>query len=262
MDGFADERDFKLLEKDRYTFFVLNRILGGKCELILSDHERLIVCYSCSPFPIWIWTPDGACKSEMERAYLLAQKHSFLDGKHSFILKYDLARYFIERAAADNIKLSIVKNMCAYNCRKLLKPSVIADGAIHRCGKEDTDELTDFLELFHNETEVDRSESGYRSLAEEHIATGNMYFWKDGQGNNVACCKFMPNGDTASINLVFTRPEFRRKHYAENLVYQVTKIAMDAGYVPMLYTDADYTASNACYQKLGYTLKGKLCTIG
>ena len=36
----------------------------------------------------------------------------------------------------------------------------------------------------------------------------------------------------------------------------------EAGYVPMLYTDADYVASNACYEKIGYILRGKLCTIG
>lgn len=28
------------------------------------------------------------------------------------------------------------------------------------------------------------------------------------------------------------------------------------------YTFADYTASNTCYEKIGYVLKGKLCTIG
>jgi predicted GNAT family acetyltransferase len=36
----------------------------------------------------------------------------------------------------------------------------------------------------------------------------------------------------------------------------------EAGYVPMLYTDTDYVASNACYEKIGYVLCGKLCTIG
>ena len=29
-------------------------------------------------------------------------------------------------------------------------------------------------------------------------------------------------------------------YYAENLVYQVTTIAKEAGLIPMLYTDADY----------------------
>ena len=42
MDTFVDERDFSLLEHDRYTFFVLHRIIGGSCRLLLSDHENLI----------------------------------------------------------------------------------------------------------------------------------------------------------------------------------------------------------------------------
>ena len=29
----------------------------------------------------------------------------------------------------------------------------------------------------------------------------------------------------------------------------------------MLYTNANYPASNACYQKIGYVLRGKLCTL-
>ena len=61
---------------------------------------------------------------------------------------------------------------------------------------------------------------------------------------------------------MYTRREERRKHYAENLVFQVTMIAKNAGFMPMLYTDADYVASNACYEKIGYILRGKLCTIG
>ena len=69
-------------------------------------------------------------------------------------------------------------------------------------------------------------------------------------------------GDMASLNMVFTRPEYRRKHYAENLVYQVTMEAKDSRYLPMLYTDADYAASNACHEKIGYILRGKLCSIG
>lgn len=263
MDNFVDERDYKILENDKYTFFVLGRIMGGKCELLLTDHERLIVCFSCRPFPVWIWTADGTKEDDVERAYQLAEKYSLLDGEHRFNLKYNLAHYFIKRAAADNKKLSISTNMYAYDCNNLIKPTVIADGSIHRCGSVDIDDLVDFLDLFHSELKIDQKDKdSYRLQAEEYINSGNMYFWKDSQGNNVASCKFTPNGNMAGINLVFTRPEFRRKHYAENLVYQVTKLVMDLGYIPMLYTDADYTASNACYEKIGYILKGKLCTIG
>ena len=263
MDNYVDERDYRLLERDKYTFFVLSRIMGGECDLLLTDHKRLIVCFSCKPYPVWIWTADEATEEDMEQAYQLAKKHSLLDGKHSFNLKYGLARYFINRAAADNIKLSITKNCCAYDCQNLIKPTVLADGSVHRVGREDIDELVDFLDIFHKELEIDQTDrDNYRLQAEASINDGNTYFWKDMHGNNVASCKFTPNGNMASIGLVFTRPEYRRKHYAENLVYQVTKLVMDSGYVPMLYTDADYIASNACYMKIGYILKGKLCTIG
>ena len=50
-------------------------------------------------------------------------------------------------------------------------------------------------------------------------------------------------------------------HYAENLVYQVTRLVTEKGFTPMLYTDADYAASNACYTKVGYQCRGRLCTI-
>ena len=69
MDRFVDERDYKLLENDKYTFFVLQRIIGEKCELLLTDHERLIVCFTGNLFPVWIWTPDNASKTEMEKTY-------------------------------------------------------------------------------------------------------------------------------------------------------------------------------------------------
>lgn len=45
------------------------------------------------------------------------------------------------------------------------------------------------------------------------------------------------------------------------MVYQVTRRVSEMGYMPMLYTNADYRASNACYEKIGYTLRGKLCTV-
>lgn len=263
MDCFVDERDFKILENDRYTFFVLRRMIGGKCKLLLTDHERLLICFTGKPFPIWIWTPDNASREEMEKAYRIAAEHSLLNGEYRFNLKYDLAKFFIQKAAVDGKTLSISINMFAYDCQNLVEPTQIADGSVHRCSSEDIDELVDFMDLFHKEIGIDQKDrDGYRMDAEAFIKTGNMFFWKDKHGDHVASCKFAPDGNMASINLVFTRSEFRRKHYAENLVYQVTKLAMDAGYVPMLYTDADYIASNACYEKIGYVLRGKLCTIG
>ena len=263
MDSFVDERDYKILENDKYTFFVLGRVMGGECDLLLTDHERLIICFTKNPYPVWIWTPDGVTDEEKVKAYELIKENGLLTEGHTFNLKYDLADYFIRRSSGNAMLLSIKTNMFAYDCPNPIEPHVRADGELHRCVAKDIDELVEFMDLFHRETGVDQdSLEAYRHKAEEAIRNGRHFFWKNAYGRNVAVCNYGPNGDLAGVGMVYTRKEYRRKHYAENLVYHVTQMAKDAGYMPMLYTDADYAASNACYEKIGYVLKGKLCTVG
>lgn len=263
MDKFTDERDNRLLEADRYTFFVLRRVMKGECELLLTDHERLIICYTGSPYPVWIWLPDGASREETERAYTLVKENGLLDGAHTFNMKYETAEYFIERAAEDGIKLSINVNMFAYDCPEPIKPAVSVDGGLYRCTPDDTDEVTELVSGFWAEALGEkRDRETDRATAEESIAAGKLFLWKTPEGRTAACCKYIPSGELASLGLVYTLPEFRRKHYAQNMVYEVTKLAAGEGYTPMLYTNADYAASNGCYVKIGYLLRGRLCTIG
>ena len=262
MDTFADERDFSLLSKDKYTFSVMSRIIKEECALSLSDHERLIICFTGQPYPVWIWTPDGAPEDEMERAYQMVSDNSLMDGDHRFNIKYELAEYFMRRAERDGIELKISTNLFAYDCPSPAAPSTIVDGELHQCTEDDVDVLVDFFDMFHNAVGIDKeSREQYKAYAEDGIRNGSAYFWKTNDGEFVSSCNWHPVQEMASIGLVYTREEYRRRHYAEHLVYQVTKIAQDAGYLPMLYTDADYTASNACYEKIGYVLRGKLCTI-
>ena len=153
--------------------------------------------------------------------------------------------------------------MFAYDNPNPIEPPDKCDGKLYKCEEKDVDELVWFLDEFHKEIGIDQKDTaGYRKDAKAFIDTGKMFLWKDERGNSVASCKYASDGDMASINLVYTKEEYRRKHYAENLVYQVTMLAKNEGYMPMLYTNADYVASNACYEKIGYVLKGKLCTIG
>ena len=263
MDNFVDERDYKLLENDKYTFSVLGRIMGGKCELLLTDHEKLLICFSSNPYPVWIWTSDKATEEEKEKAYELIRKNGLFTNSHTFNLKYDLADYFISRSSEGAAALSIKTNMFAYDCPDLKEPHIWADGELHRCVPEDIDELVEFMDYFHKETGIDQdSLEAYRRKAEEAIRCGSNFFWRNKEGKSVSVCSIRPKGDLATIGLVYTHEEYRRMHYAENLVYQVSKTAKNAGYMPMLYTDADYVASNACYEKIGFVLRGKLCTIG
>ena len=98
MDAFVNEKDFALLARDPYTFAVLDRILRGPCELIRSDHQRLILCHSEAPYPVWLWTPDGLSDAEKERAWDLAAALRPFSAGYRFNMKYELAEYCIERS--------------------------------------------------------------------------------------------------------------------------------------------------------------------
>lgn len=263
MDSQTDIRDLKLLESDKYTFAVLKKILNYSCRLTMTDHERLIICHSEDPFPVWIWTPDDATLEEKERAWdAVMQACPVMDG-YRYNLKYDLAEFFISKAKEQGMNMAITTNMFAYDCPNPLAPENTAAGHIHLCTCDDLKEAAEIIKMFHEELDIDRSDDEkYQSMAKEFINGSHLFFWKDNFNQTVACCSYMPNDDLASVRSVYTLPEHRRKHYAENLVYQVTKIIEGTGAMPMLYTDADYVASNACYEKIGYVLRGKLCTIG
>lgn len=262
MDTQIDERDLKLLEGDKYTFAVLSRILNGSCRLTMTDHSRFIICHSAHPYPVWIWVPDDISLEEKERAWDTVMQACPITEGYRYNLKYDLAEFFISKAKEQGINVEITTNMFAYDCPNPLAPENEAVGHIHLCTWDDLEEAAELIKMFHEEAAVDRSDdNGYLNKAKNHIKSSHLFFWKDNFNQTVACCSYVPNGDLATVGSVYTFPAYRRKHYAQNLVYQVTKIVESTGAMPMLYTDADYMASNACYEKIGYVLRGKLCTI-
>ena len=89
-----------------------------------------------------------------------------------------------------------------------------------------------------------------------------MYFWRDPSNDAVAMASYGISGDKGSVGNIFTRHDKRRVGYGACLVYDITMIIREKGKMPTLYTDADYEASNACYEGIGYTKRGSLCTIG
>lgn len=262
MDSIANERDFQMLAADRYTFSVLSRVLNGSCNCVRTDHERLILCHTVLPYPVWLWTPDGLTAEEKERAWRLAQETLPMAEGYRYNLKYELAEYFIARAQEEGTPAYIATNMFAYDCPQAFQPEKPADGCLHLCTMEDAAEAADLIDRFHADVAQDRTSlEQCEALARQRIEGGGFFFWKNADGETVACCSHQLNDGLGCVGSVYTKPEHRRKHYAQHLVYQVTQRIAEAGYIPMLYTDADYAASNACYEKIGYVLRGKLCTI-
>lgn len=262
MEFSVDERDFALLRADPYTFEVLSRILRTPCEWVLTDHERLILCHSAALYPVWAWTPDGAAEETRERALSLLMTYRPLDKGFRWNMKYELAEYCISKARAQGIPAGVAMNLLAYDCPSPRKPEHAADGSLFVCTERDVPEAAGLIgRFFHTIDGKAPEEAVMMENAAAYIAQRGFFLWKNAAGETVACCSVKRNGALASIGSVYTIPAFRRRHYAENLVYCVTCGLLEQGFRPMLYTDADYIASNACYEKIGYVCRGKLCTV-
>ena len=253
--------DVSFIEQDKYTFSVLTRILTKRCDFTLVKEKKLVICHSEKPYPVWIWTPDGIGEDEMEEAYILAKNTLSLSDNH-FNMKYDLAAYFIKRAAQDGLNLKTLMNMLAYKCDAAVPPKKDALGYVEIATPDDLDEAVEFVCSFHNAVEIDGLDNEtYRKKASEYISKGCFFFYNDGK-ERVACCTYNEMDDQCTVGSVFTKDDKRRMGYGAKLVYEISKRIISLGKTPELYTDGDYTASNSCYTGIGYMKVGSLCTIG
>lgn len=263
MDNYFDEKDYKMLDADVFTFQVLQRIMSGNCKLKLTDHKNYILCYSAPPFPVWIWTDDDIAEDTKEQIWTAMKQYYLVNTDIRFNVKYEFAEYLAFKVREENLTSRIITNMMAYECRKPIEPHVVAEGKVYRCSIDDLDEYTRIKKAFHDEIQIDQKDDiAYRKDAEEELKTITVLFWKNNDGETVAACDVRIDGEMACVGQVYTLPQHRRKHYAENVVYYATKEAFDKGYIQTLYTNADYAASNKCYQKIGFEIRGSLCMIG
>lgn len=262
MDPFVTEHDFALLARERCVFSVLDSILRGPCAIVRSDHKSLILCHSTPPYPVWIWTRDALTEAEREAAWRLTEACCPLSAGYRLMMKYELADCFLERSREDGLRVGISRQLFAYDCPLPRKPERGADGGPYLCLPEDAAEAALLLSRFYAEIgEHCPPEAAVLEKTRQKIDGHALFFWKDAAGKTVACSGWRHNQGLATITDVYTLPEARRRHYAQNLVYALTGQARDAGFLPTLYTNANYAASNACYQKIGYVLRGKLCTL-
>ena len=255
--------DKDILKKDEYTFFVLTRILDGECTLTVTDGERLVICYSCAPYPVWVWTPDDVTEVEKARTYDAVKEYFGFGKGFRFNMKYPLAEYFIKRAKDEGTTLGIFTNITSYACEKPIAPTSKVKGSVKIAAEEDLEDVIAFIDVFHKDVGMDEeNRESYRKRAEALIKSRGFFFWIDEKGEKVASCSRRDVDEKSTVGSVYTKPEKRRRGYAAALVYKVTEQIFNEGKMPVLYADTDYAASNGCYIKIGYRLKGTLCTIG
>ena len=92
-------------------------------------------------------------------------------------------------------------------------------------------------------------------MTERHLNAGTLYLWKSADGQLVSiAAKNRETRNGATISLVYTPPEHRRRGYAGRLVASLSQHLLDGGKTLCnLYTDLSNPTSNGVYQRIGYT---------
>ncbi|MDF2540454.1 MAG: family acetyltransferase [Herbinix sp.] len=249
----------RLLVNDKLTFSVLGSILGNSCKKIITNHKDFILCYSCSPYPVWIWTPDNASSIVYDTIYKIINCEFPKDDRYKFNMKYECAQYLINQDLSN--EWYITTNMLTYDCPIPIAPTKQVEGSLCVAAMEDYDAVKEFVRGVFEATSTTLSNEECEITTKQRIKTGNLYLWKDGRGKVVAMCYLDLGLELGKVTLVYTDPTERRKGYAARMIYEVSSMMIKKGLLPILYTDGDYKASNECYKGVGYIERGCLCTV-
>ncbi|MCA1010993.1 GNAT family N-acetyltransferase [Halobacillus halophilus] len=138
-----------------------------------------------------------------------------------------------------------------------LRPIHMSEGELVEAKECDFELVKKWLTWFGEETNEGTIKERTAEMAEEMIRTRRMYLWiVNGEAVSMAArARVTPHGVT--INAVFTPDEYKRRGYATQAVWTLTKKLLDQGYqFCSLYTDLDNHSSNSIYKKIGYEWVG------
>ncbi|WP_375490780.1 GNAT family N-acetyltransferase [uncultured Jatrophihabitans sp.] len=92
-----------------------------------------------------------------------------------------------------------------------------------------------------------------RAAADQAVDSGTCLLWRAGSGEPVALAVARPAvAGSGRVGPVYTPPAHRGRGYGSAVTAAATHAILDAGAIPVLFTDLANPTSNKIYQALGY----------
>ncbi len=258
-------KDSKIFDDERYKKdvipFSLIEVIKQNPLILQSDEENFIIAASATYHPAWIWTVDGISEQKIQEMLdrLLAIAQNF--PQFLYIAKVDISKKIENYFLNHGFKFDKKTEMESFECVELI-PAKNNTVKIEKPTADDIIEVA--IALRQNEFEifgVDAKVNVFLPIAAEEIS--NPYFFvikEDGIIAAMATGKF-ENDSHIAVSKVYTKEKFRNRGYAGALVAHISRIILDMGKTPILYTDKSNPYSNRAYIKVGYQQRGSVTRI-
>ena len=251
----------KALTENAITYTALISMLKETCAHIFTDHENVVVCHSRQPIPVWVWCRDAEREADVAEIARCMKEELSMEQGYTHILSYELLEKLQEKDEYFR-NVGAKAGLLSYRLDQINAIQYPCEGSMSLVREEEIPAVTDMwhdmaFEMEGYDLSRERCEDRVRSFVDRKA----FFAWRRENGEIVALTARGDQDGYSKITAVYTLPEYRRKGYAINLVHGVTETILADGLIPILYTDADYEASNACYQKIGYRLVGRLISI-
>ena len=266
-----DNKIFKSDEytKDKYLFFILEKKINHENAQIISDEENYVITNESPETNPWIWTKDNFDKSKLQELEDLIELY-LVKEKMSFTCKKELYQALLN----DNFELidpSSRFELWFMRC-KHLKDTKPNDWRLDRAKMDEIDLIADYIYKFndfqddhvshYSSKTAEQIKAECLQAAEAEINDENFYVLRNKDNKIVSMAHYRINQNwTGKVWLVYTTDEERWKWYAAKLVHELTKMLLEKGYIPLLYTDQNYPNSNKAYANAGYENGGTLISF-
>ena len=215
--------------KDKEKFSLVYKMLKSKEKLFLSDEENYLLAKGTVGYPTWVWTKDNLSNDKLLEVLNLLKENYLVEDENKFTCKKEVYEYF-------------KNNLDTYDYFEM--------GTLVAKYWQDNSKEMDYQE-----------ELTYEEALEEvskWLDDDTYFVWRNAEGKAVTLGCYSTDNGLAKLSHVYTPPEERCKGYCRSLVYEVTKLLLEEGLTPVLYTDLHYEASNHTYKKVGYEDRGYL----
>ena len=242
MNLIIENSDFK---KDKYLFSLVSHNLEYEDSQIISDNNYAIIIGKPNK-EIWIWS--NSLDDSVINEIIWKINDIIKEEDYSFVCKKELYNKLKEKVNYINDNPFIYDN---YVCKNLIEPKKV-DGVLEKPSIEDKKVIASFWKENCDNFGYDISYELCLKFADSWVNSNTFYVWKN-DDKIVSFLGYDIIDNTAEISHAYTDPNERGKGYMPYLIYEVAKIILANGLIPVLNTDYSYESSNNAYKKVGFT---------